>query len=326
MRVPASVRVIGDSAFRVCRNLRHVDLPDSVQSIGEEAFLDTSLEEFRVPAALKELGARALVTYGAHFGNKMPSLARIEVAPGNETFYLSCGMLCRRTQRGSSVVVFNSSEEDVTFPDEITRVEDYAFSNARGIRRLSLNPRLSTIGAKGLATHCWIRLIHVELAEPLEGRSVFDFHFPNTPEGIRGISLGLGGANWVNVPGLLDQLDICLTTAHNYNDSRDASQVSAYEQARLILERLNDPVMLSSSSRSALEKVLRDHVADICVDATLHDDRSVFDDLLGKGFVNAGNLDEIIDRVTALRDAATSAYLLEAKRVRFAQNAFDYDL
>lgn len=326
VKVPSSVRSVGSSAFRVCRNLRRIDLPDTVQSIGEEAFLDTSLEQFRVPAQLTELGRRALVTFGAHFGSKRPSLARIEVAPGNGAFYLSCGMLCRRGQDGSSVVVYAGPEGEVAFPPEITHVEDYAFSNARGIRRLALNPELSVIGAKGLATNCWIRDIRVELAEPLEGRRVFNFHFPNTPEGVRGITLGLGGANWVNVPGIFDQLDVCLTTAHDYNDSRDASQVSAYEQARLILERLSDPVMLSEGNRAALEKVLRGHVAEICVDATLHDDRSVFDDLLDRGFVNEENLDQIIERVTALRDAATSAFLLEAKRTRFAQNAFDYDL
>ena len=325
VRVPGTVRAIGNSAFRVCKALRHVELADSVESIGAEAFYDTNLEAFRVPAALHELGDRALVTYGAHHHDRIPSLSRLEVAPGNDSFYIACGMLCRKTSSGASVVAYDGSEPHVVFPDEVTRVEDYAFANARGIEHLALNARLSTIGTNGLATSCWIRHIHVEAAKPIEGRRSFDFLFPNTPAALRGIALGFA-ASWVNVPGIAEQLDVCLTSARDYNAPRNPDNISAYEQARFILGRLADPVMLTNGSREMMERILRNHVEDICVDVALHDDRSVFDELIDRGYVNAANLDAIIDRVTKLRDAASSAYLLEAKRERFGQRANDYDL
>ena len=324
--VPASVRSIGRSAFRVCKALRHVELADSVESIGDEAFYDTNLEEFRVPSALRELGERALITYGAHHHDKFPSLTSLEVAPGNEAFYVACGMLCRKTADGASVVAFSSGEAHVEFPDEITRVEDYALSNARGIEYLALNPRLSLIGTKGLSTQCWIRHIHVELSKPIEGRTVYDFFFPDTPGAVRGIALGLGGASWVNVPGIVKQLDLCLANARDYNAPNKPGNISAYEQTRLILDRLADPVMLANGVRETMQRLLRNHIEDICVDVALHDDRAVFDELIERGFVNAANLDAIIDRVTKLRDAASSAYLLEAKRERFGSRTYDYDL
>lgn len=325
VRVPGSVRTIGRSAFRVCKTLCHVELADSVESIGAEAFYDTNLEAFRAPAALRELGERALVTYGAHHHDRIPSLARLEVAPGNGAFFIACGMLCRKTDAGASVVAYDGSEPHVEFPDEITRVEDYAFSNARGIEYLALNARLSTVGTNGLATSCWIRHIHVEAAKPIAGRSSFDFLFPNTPVAVRGIALGFA-ASWVNVPGIAEQLDVCLTRARDYNAPRDPDNISAYEQARFILGRLADPVMLTNGSRDMMEHILRNHIEDICVDVALHDDRVVFDELIGQGYVNADNLDAIIDRVTRLRDAASSAYLLEAKRERFGRRTNDYDL
>lgn len=326
VRVPATVRSIGRSAFRVCRNLRHIELADSIESIGEEAFYDTNLESFRVPAALRELGDRALVTFGAHHHDRVPSLSHLEVAPGNDMFYLACGMLCRKTPRGANVVVFSNAESHVAFPEEITHVEEYAFGNAYGIEYLALNPRLSTIGNKGLYTRCWIRHIHVELSEPLEGRAAYDFLFPNTPGAVRGIALGIGGANWVNVPGIAEQLDICLANARDYSAPRSPSNISAYEQARLILGRFADPVLLTRAARDTMERLLRNHIEDICVDVALHDDRTVFDDLIERGFVNAENLDAIIERVTKLRDAVSSAYLLEAKRMRFGGRTYDYDL
>ena len=325
VRVPGTVRSIGRSAFRVCKALRKVELADSVESIGDEAFYDTNLESFRVPAALRELGDRALVTFGAHHHDRYPTLARLEVAPGNDTFYLVCGMLCRRTAEGASVVAYDGSEPRVEFPAEITRVEEYALGNARGIEYLALNPRLSTIGTKGLSTRCWIRHIHVELARPVEGRLVYDFFFPDTPGAVRGIALGFG-ASWVNVPGIMEQLDMCLANARDYNDPRKQGNISAYEQAKLILDRLADPVMLAGGVRDTMQRVLRNHIEDICVDVALHDDRAVFDELIERGYVNADNLDAIIERVTRLRDAASSAYLLEAKRERFGGRTFDYDL
>lgn len=326
VHVSQTVRSIGRSAFRVCKNLRHVLLPDTVESIGEEAFFDANLEEFRVPAALTELGERALVTYGAHHGNKMPSLSHIEVAPGNEAFFMACGMLCRKTGQGSSVVAFTSSEPRVVFPAEITRVEEYAFGNARGIEYLELNPRLATIGTNGFSTRCWIRQIHVELAEPLAGRKAFDFFFPDTPGSVRGIALGLGGASWVNVPGMIEQLDLCLVNARDYNAPGKSDNISAYAQAKFILDRLDDPVMLSAHTKSMMERLLRNNIEDICVDVALHDDRAVLGELVDRGFVNAGNLEGVIERVGALRDAATSAFLLETKRERFSGTMFDYDL
>ena len=326
VRVAQTVLDIGRSAFRVCKNLRRVELPDCVRSIGEEAFFDTNLEEFCVPAALRELGDRALVTYGAHHGTKMPSLARIEVASGNGSFYMASGMLCRKTGSGASVVVFTSSEPHVEFPEEVTRVEEYAFCNARGIEYLSLNPRLSSIGTNGLSTRCWIRHIHVDLAKPLAGRSAFDFYFPNTPGAVRGISLALGGASWVNVPGMVEQLDLCLVNARDYNAPGKPDNISAYAQARLILDRLDDPVMLTAHTKMMMERVLRNNIEDVCVDVALYDDRAVLGELIDRGFVNAGNLEGVIERVGALRDAATSAFLLETKREKFSDNVFDYDL
>lgn len=326
VRVPASVRTIGQSAFRICKSLVDIELPDSVHSIGDEAFLDTNLESFRVPAELAELGERALVTFGAHHGTTAPSLSRIEVAPENETFYMACGMLCRKTNAGASVVAFDGSQHRVEFPEEITRVEEYALSGARGIEHLSLNPRLASLGTNALATRCWIRHIRIELAKPLEGRLAFDFFFPDTPGAVRGIALGLGGASWVNVPGIMEQLDLCLVNARDYNAPGKRDNISAYAQAKLILDRLDDPVMLKPANRDMMERVLRNNVEDVCFDVALYDDRGVLDDLIERGFVNEGNLERVIERVGALRDAATSAYLLEAKRERFSRSVSDYDI
>ena len=68
------------------------------------------------------------------------------------------------------------------------------------------------------------------------------------------------------------------------------------------------------------------HIVEICVDIARNDDRYLIDRLLDFGYINEDNLEEIIAAVNRLQDAAMTGYLLEAKRLRFDQSAFDFDL
>lgn len=324
--IPEGVTEIRPNAFRYSTWLKNVQLPDSVTVIGDNAFLDTALESFTVPRNLVRLGSNALVTMGAHHGEEVPSLGSVKVAEGNDRFYVSCGMLCERKEDGDHVIVFTSSEDRVEFPESVVFVEAYAFNNARGIDYLSLNRGLRGIGASGLATWCWIRHIHVETAEPIEGRTSFDFHFPDTPKSVHGISLGVGGASWVNVPGIMAQFDICLINAHDYNSPRNPDSIPIYDQVGMVIDRLQDPLLLTKVNRSMYERLLRNHLLEICVDIARHDDRAMIDYLVEAGYITADNLEEVIMAVGVLQDAAMSGYLLELKRRRFGRAAFDFDL
>ena len=323
---PEGLRRIGASAFRCSGSFAHVEIPDTVEYIGDEAFLDTSLEEFRVPAALTYLGRNALVTQAAHHGEKRPSLHTLEVAAGNDGFYITSGILCRRNGEKASAIVFSSSEPYVVIPDEVNNIEDYAFNNARGIEYLELRPGLKAIGTSGLSVWCWIEHIHIETSLPYEGRTSFDFYFPNTSKGIHSICQGIGGASWVNVPGIVVQYDNSIASAHDYNSPRNRDSISVYEQVSKIVARLDDPILLTKTNRNLFERVLHWHIVEICVDIARNDDRHLIDRLLDFGFINEDNLEEIIAAVNKLQDAAMTGYLLEAKRRRFNQSAFDFDL
>lgn len=324
--VPEGVTSVGDSAFRICTRLESVRLPESLERIGDEAFLDTSLKEVRIPAAVAHLGRNAFVTYGAHHGDKRPSLSRIEVGEGNSLLYVVNGMLMRRLTSGSSVVLFSSSEPCVVLPPETVSIEDYAFNNARGIDYLELNPRLNSIGTSGLTTWCWIRHIHITLKEPLEGRTEFDFFFPDAPKSVHGICVGIGGASWVNVAGLMAQYDMCIAGAHDYNVKRKVDDVSAYEQVKLILGRLKDPVLLTPVNRDIYNRLIRNYLLEMCMDIARHDDREAMNDLADMGYLNEENLESVIERVGRLQDAAMTGYLLEMKRMRFNRSIIDFDL
>lgn len=316
---------VGASAFRVCGKLKSVELPDSVTAIGTEAFLDTNIESFRVPASLDFLGENALVTMGARHLGEPPSISHVEVAPGNEKFFVNGEMLCEHTEKGVRVVLYAGGDPDVVIADGVVRIEPYAFSNARSIRTLYLPSSIKTIGTAGLSIWSYVDLIHVELATPIEGRTQFDFQFPNTSRSVHSISLALGGSSWVNVPDIMAQYDNCIANAHDYRGlGRDS--ISVYEQVRRIIARLEDPILLTNVNRSLFDRLIKSHLEEMCVDIARHDDRQAMDSLLKFGYLNEGNLEGVIAAVGRLQDAAMTAYLLEVKRRRFNKRTFDFDL
>lgn len=324
--LPEGLMRIGGSAFRVCRKLREVSVPESLESIGADAFIDTALERFRIPAALVDIGRNALVTDGAHHEGVLPALREVVVSERNPRFFMHAGMLCRRTQSGTSVVVFTNSCASVDFPDTTEAVEDYAFNNAFGINELHLNARLSSIGACGLSVECAIKTVRIDVLEPIEGRSSFLLRFPNTSRSVHGFLLALGGFGHLYLPDIMAQYDNCIASSRNYHAPRDDDNASAYEQVKLIIARLQDSVLLTDANRKRYRDLIADNIEEICVDISRHDDRVTIAQLADLGLLNAENVASVIDAVNRLQDAAMTGYLLEMKRIRFGRAAVDFDL
>lgn len=313
------------SAFRVCTRLTRVELPDSVRVIGRDAFLDTNIESFRVPASLKTLGENALVTAGAHRLGEPPSLSHVSVAEGNDRFFVDSGMLLERGESGNRIIVCTGEVADVCIPDTVTSIAPYAFSNSRKVRALHLPASLRVIGTSGLGVWSYVELIHVELEKPVEGRYSFDFRFPETSRAVHSICLALGGSAWVNVPDIMAQYDNCIANAHDYRGN-DRDSISIYDQVTRVIERLRDPVLLTNVNRKNFKRLFDEHLEEICVDIARHDDRQAIDALLEFGYLNENNLEGIINAVGRLQDAAMTAYLLEVKRRQFGERTFDFDL
>lgn len=324
---PEGLKAIGDAAFKVCRKLRRVEIPSSVESVGKDAFIDTELEEFTIPASLVDIGPCALVTNGAHHEGTPPALRSIHLDERNPRFFMHAGMLCRRVSDSASVVMFTNSCERVDFPESIEAVEDYAFNNAFSITELDLNARLRSIGACGLSVACAIRRVRIDVAKPIEGKTSFVLRFPAASRSVHGFLLALSGnAGSLYLPDIMAQYDSCIASARDYHTPRDTDNASAYEQVKLIVERLNDSILLTNANRQRYHAVLADNIEEICVDIARHDDRATLNELADLGFLNADNLEAVVQAVGKLQDAAMTGYLLEMRRLRFSRTAIDFDL
>lgn len=324
--MPEGLLEIGDGAFRACRSLVAADIPKSTRRIGDEAFLETSLVRVVIPASLEHLGENALVTYGAHHGKVRPSLQSVQVDEGSERFYTVPGLLIERKKGGRErVVLFAESTQVVRVPESVDEIAPYALSGARGVSELYLSDRIRDVGIRGLAVDDLVDHIHVDLESPVAGHEFFDWHFPHTDRGTQQQMLALSVPRFVDVEALFEHYDNSIVNASSF-DARSNAGLDAYEQAVRIVERLRDPVFLTSVNRSLCDRVLGGNIEEICVAVAKHDDRVIIDALLDLGYLNEDNLYAVIDRVGAVQDASMTSYLLEVRRMRFSQAALDFDL
>lgn len=324
VELPEGLLRIEDEAFSGCGGLSHVGVPESLVHIGSEAFYETAIEEFRVPRWLTEIGPRALVTCGSRHADAASTLHHVEVDPDNVRFRREPGIVLERIGEGRDRVVLCTDDVDeVRVPETVTEIAPYAFNGARNVKRLYLSEAVRNVGIRGLAVGCRLELIHIDLEDSVCGETAVDVRFPDTDRSRQQMMLALGVPDFVNVEAIMGHYDAAVVNANSF-DAESSRGMGLYEQAARILARLKKPVYLSDVNRSMCDQVLERGIESICVEAARHDDRGMIDDLVDAGYLNAGNIVAIIERVGSVQDASITGYLLEVQRERFGtRRAFD---
>ncbi len=119
---------INESAFRNCGALTELELPESVTYLGEGFIENTAIESIKVPKSVTGCGYRPFINAKA--------LTDVELEEGMTAIpaYLLC--------------FYNSTSyvENVTIPDTVTSIGNYAFENCDGLTEITLPPRLESMG------------------------------------------------------------------------------------------------------------------------------------------------------------------------------------
>ena len=142
--VPDSVESIGDNAFEYCTSLTSIKIPSSVQSIGNWAFTQcTSLESVEVPSSVKSIGQEAFYW--------CTRLERIDISNGTKSIGELAFRQCTSLKHikipssvesiGYGAFIGCTSLESIIIPASVQRIEFDAFLNCSSLKSIVFRGR-----------------------------------------------------------------------------------------------------------------------------------------------------------------------------------------
>ena len=166
------LKSIGDGAFNYCANMTNITLPNSVTTIGKEAFRHCRLNSINLPNSLTTIGEAAF-EYGGTFTDI--TIPESVTSIGPRAFY-GCSITnltwnarncssngdmptrcLERVTIGDEVVVLpnyfvNSSKiTTVNIPQSVTTIGDWAFNGCSGLSSITIPESVTRIGGNAFA-------------------------------------------------------------------------------------------------------------------------------------------------------------------------------
>ena len=139
IKLPASLKILGNGAFQSCPSLERVTLSEGLEEIGDLAFAECgSLAEIEIPDSVKNLGVRAFYKCrnlkSAVIGDGVQSL-------GDSTFYECENLFAVRfgdglTQIGDTAFAYCEKLENVVLPENLKIIGRGAFNYCTGLKTL----------------------------------------------------------------------------------------------------------------------------------------------------------------------------------------------
>ena len=136
--IPDSVTSVGDEAFCFCKELKTLTFPDSVTSVGREAFYRCfDLESVVIPDSVTEIGDDVFECCS--------SLTSIQISPDHPVYECSDLVLVNREEKkiiGASGVLSGK----YAVPDGILSIADNAFYGCRDLKELFIPESVTELG------------------------------------------------------------------------------------------------------------------------------------------------------------------------------------
>ena len=135
VKIPRGVTSIGDSAFIYCSNLKSVELPETLKRVEGWAFWYTGLKSLTIPKSLTKIGDNAF--------NYTQSLKTIKVRSGNSVYCAQDGVLFTKDKK--TLICFPAGKKgSYTVPKSVKKISEFAFGWS-GLKNIKFQKGLVTI-------------------------------------------------------------------------------------------------------------------------------------------------------------------------------------
>ena len=141
MKFNGNVTKVGEYAFKECKALTSLTIPDSVTTIGKYAFyLCRALESINIPNSITSIGYNAFYNCEA--------LTRVDITDLEAWCKISfingyANPLCHAGNLYLNGVLL----ENVVVPESITELKDYVFCGAKCIKSVTIHNKVTSIGS-----------------------------------------------------------------------------------------------------------------------------------------------------------------------------------
>lgn len=328
--LPEGLTHIEDGAFRGCRSLFRVDLPVSLEWIGDSAFTDTAIPAMRIGRAVTHIGVDALLVQGSSPARCAHVLRGLELDGANERFYVESGLLCERGAGyagGDKALVYVGPDALVRIPDAVNQLAPHAFFGAVEVDELIVHDHMQSIARASLALGRAPRKIQVQL----QGMSATTSEAASAAEQAGEIfTLTLTPPSLT--PRYRDLTDLFATAEGRtivrfpYYDAWVTHCGDADEFARAAVERLQCPWGMQDGVREVYESIFRRKELSICLHCAQGGDLDALAFLVDEGFISPETITQALEDATRGQEVQATACLLELSRRTMSGSRLDLSL
>ncbi|MBQ7596819.1 MAG: leucine-rich repeat protein [Clostridia bacterium] len=137
--VPESITTIDNVAFSGCTSLTGIEIPEGVASIGESAFKNCSgLTSINIPQSVTAIGESAF--------SGCTGLTNVDISSLPAWCRISFASDSNPVAYAHTLSLNGSPVTDLTVPDGITEIKDYAFCGAECLKSLTVPGSVTRIG------------------------------------------------------------------------------------------------------------------------------------------------------------------------------------